>query len=43
VSWKLANLADIPALGPAAEREYWERWTRILMAGGIPGEPYRPA
>ncbi len=25
--WKLANLADIPALGPAAEREYWERWT----------------
>ena len=25
--WKLANLADIPALGPAAEREYWQRWT----------------
>jgi len=25
--WKLANLADIPALGPAAQREYWERWT----------------
>ena len=27
VPWRLAHLAEIPALGPAAEREYWRLWT----------------
>ena len=33
-AWKVANLADIPALGPAAKREYWARWTDDPDFGG---------